>query len=147
MTELHRRPTRDQQARQRRRDAQQRRGRGAWPFPNDTPADRARTIANQLLADLAESDPAAAEKRRTQVHALGETWLGAAPAQTAGEWLTREEVAELAGVGVRAVSNWTHRGSRGRHLTRHPQGYSEREVHDFLAALRDPQTDTPEDSS
>lgn len=148
----HHRPgsTPDQRARQRRLDADTRRGRSRWPFPNDTPADRARTIANQLLRDLAQLDPDAAEQLRGQAHALGETWLGAAPQLTDGGWLTRQDVADLAGVDPRTVSWWTNRGTRAGFLTRHPEGYSEREVHDYLTALRDaphaPQEDTPDGS-
>lgn len=137
------RPTRDQRTAQRRRHDQPRSR--SWPFPDDRPVDRARTLANALLEQLAEAAPGAAAEFRSRAHHLGETWIGAAPDATAGDWLTRDEVAALAAVDPKTVSAWTHRGTRAGHLTRHPQGYHEREVVDFLAALRaapEPQEET-----
>ena len=131
------RPTRDQRTRQDRHDARTaRRGATAWPIPTDRPIDRARTLANALLEALDTADPAAADRIRDQAHQYGETWLGATAQQVAGEWLTRHDVARLAGVEPQTVSLWTTRGTSVGHLTRHPDGYAEREVVDYLAALR-----------
>ncbi|MEV1295219.1 hypothetical protein [Pseudonocardia sp. NPDC049635] len=141
-----RRPTRDQRTRHDRHDRRTARpGRSAWPIPTDRPIDRARTLANAALDALAAADPAAADRIRTQAHQYGETWLGAAPQPAAGEWLTREDVARLAGVEPQTVSLWTTRGTRAGHLIRHPDGYAEREVVDYLAALRGapPTEETP----
>jgi hypothetical protein len=44
-----------------------------WPFPGDTPTDRARRIANTLLALLPDDERA---RMTARAHALGETWLG-----------------------------------------------------------------------
>jgi hypothetical protein len=111
----------------------------AWPIPHDRPVDRARTITLGLLQALERADTLDAARDEvaaivSQARAWGETWLTSA--QVDGPWLTAQQVADLAGVGVGAVYMWT---SRNR-LTRHPQGYAEREVLDFLAARRGPHT-------
>lgn len=125
--------TRDQSIRQDRRDAaSQRPGRSRWPIPHDKPVDRARTLAGALLAALQKADPDAAADIMERAHRYGETWLGAAATTAQGPWLTRAQVAELAGVEPDTVSQWTTRGK----LTRHPNGYAEREVMDLLAAMR-----------
>lgn len=127
------RPTRDQAIRQQRRDAATRAGRGQWPIATDRPVDRARTLALAAVRELEKVDPDAARRLVERAHGWGETWLGGGGAVTAqGEWLTRAQVAALARVEPDTVSQWTTR----KKLTRHPQGYAEREVMDFLGSQR-----------
>lgn len=45
-----------------------------WPWPGDTALDRARRIANSLLALLPDAEQA---RHVATAHQLGETWLGA----------------------------------------------------------------------
>lgn len=127
------RQTRDEAIRDQRRTAAARAGKpGRWPIPTDTSTDRARTLANALYAALVAADPEAAAEIKDRAHGFGETWLGPQGTAAEGPWLTREEVARLAKVSPDTVSQWTSR----RKLTRHPGGYAEREVLDFLAARR-----------
>lgn len=49
-----------------------------WPWPADLPVDRARRIANSLLAELFEVRPEHARQHVAAAHRLGETWLGSA---------------------------------------------------------------------
>lgn len=45
----------------------------SWPWPGDTALDRARRIANSLLALLPDGER---ERHVATAHQLGETWLG-----------------------------------------------------------------------
>lgn len=133
------RPTRDQAIRDSRREAAAAAnpGRaGRWPVPDDKPIDRARTLANGLLDALEQADPARAAAIKAKAHGWGELWLGASGAAVEGPWLSRADVARLGRVAPDTVSQWTSRGTRAGKLIRHPNGYAEREVYDFLAALR-----------
>lgn len=143
------RQTRDEAIRDQRRTAAARAGKpGRWPIPTDTSTDRARTLASALYAALVAANPEAAAEIKDRAHGFGETWLGPQGTAAEGPWLTREEVAALAGVRPTSVSNWTSRGTPYGQLTRHPDGYAEREVLAFLGARRtrtpsgNPQEDT-----
>ena len=47
-----------------------------WPWPQDLPVDRARRIANSLLAQLDHLDHDEAAHNVAAAHRLGQTWLG-----------------------------------------------------------------------
>jgi len=47
-----------------------------WPWTADLPVDRARRIANSLLAEVFEVRPEQGRQHVAAAHRLGETWLG-----------------------------------------------------------------------
>lgn len=119
-----------------------------WPFPSDTPLDRARTLARALWAALNTHNP---EQAAQFLDAAGPEAVWLAPAHRApgeGRWLTRDQVALLGGVQPPVVSNWGSRGlsRRGerRTLTRHPEGWHPDEVHEFLAWRDQPTPPLPQ---
>lgn len=103
----------------------------AWPWPGDTPVERARWIANSLLALLpAEERPVWAAR----AHALGETWLG----ESLARWGTDDVVrpGEAAGIVHRTTADlrqWVKRG----HLARTGNGYRVGDVIDAAAKVRE----------
>lgn len=79
-----------------------------WPWPHDTPAERARLIANSLLSLLPEEDRAEMTRR---AHALGQTWLG----QDLLAWDNDDEVptataARIVHVRPSTIRKWRSRG-------------------------------------
>jgi hypothetical protein len=128
------------------------RKREPWPFGNDSPADRARTVAAFCWQALDEVDPGRAEEIRKLAARFGEdiylapTWSTVAP----GQLLTRAEVAELAHVTPTAVAMWGSRGIVRRHqrhyLVPRPGGrYHPDDVDAFLRLYNTPdhQPSTP----
>jgi hypothetical protein len=105
-----------------------------------TQLDEARTIARGLLRLVEQLSAQHAERVTRACTDQGITWLAPRMDLLDDEWLTRDQVAELGGVTAQAVSQWCSRGiPRGGQmvkLTRHPEGYSKREVMDFLELLR-----------
>lgn len=136
-----RRPTRDQAARQARRDSHP--TRKPWPVLTDrTAIHRARTTARLLHDACFSPDPrAAAEAITKAVRTAGETWLTPIPDLTPDDrLLTEREAAQLvcvAGVTVRA---WHNRGvlidGKRTFLRRVPGGYLEADVLAYDAAMR-----------
>ena len=89
-----------------------------WPWPGDTPTERARRIANSLLALLPEPER---DTWTAQAHAVGETWLGATLLRwSADDIITTAEAAELIHVGASTIRKWhsagqLHAQARGRY--------------------------------
>lgn len=87
----------------------------AWPWPGDTALDRARRIANSLLALLPVDDRPLLV---TQAHAFGETWLGESLLRwTPDDIVTTAEAAELVHMKPSTIRKWHSDGSlpnRGR---------------------------------
>lgn len=76
----------------------------AWPYPGDTPLQRARRIANSLLAMLPTPDR---EAMTARAHAFGETWLGATlMTYTPDQAITADLAAELLVVSERQIRGW-----------------------------------------
>lgn len=78
-----------------------------WPWPGDTPTERARRIANSLVALLPEPD-------RTlmiaKAHALGETWLGSSlVVHEPDETITTRDAAAMLCVGEDTIRAWATR--------------------------------------
>lgn len=141
------RPTRDQAARQARRDRNPRRP--TWPFPTDrTALDRARRLAQAALAVAETTNPTAAAQIREHARMYGETWLTSTPDRVAGtRRLTADEAAAIVGRRPKTIYSWTNRGvvwaGARHHLTRHPDGYDEAELLAFDAAMRGNHPNTP----
>lgn len=89
-----------------------------WPWPGDTPTERARRIANSLLTLLpADEQPTWI----AQARAVGETWLGADLVRwTADDIVTTATAADLVHVLPATIRRWHSDGelpnkSRGRY--------------------------------
>jgi hypothetical protein len=95
-----------------------------WPWPGETPTERARRIANSLLAALPEDDR---QRAITAARAVGETWLGEELlAWTEDDVVTTAQAAELVHVGPSTIRKWHSEGT----LPNVGQGrYRVRDVH------------------
>lgn len=79
-----------------------------WPWPGDTPTDRARRIANSLLVQLA---PDQQREAIVAARAVGETWLGADLLRfEADDIVTTEQAAQLVHVSPAMIRKWHSRG-------------------------------------
>lgn len=95
-----------------------------WPWPEDLPVDRARRIANSLLALLPDDEAA---RHVATARRLGETWLGANLLRfDVTDVVTTAEAAELVHVGASTIRKWhsegylpNHLGRQGRYVVAH----------------------------
>ena len=89
-----------------------------WPWPGDTPTERARRIANSLVALLPAHER---DFWVAKAHELGETWLGTSLARyTNDDVVSTAEAAALAYVGGSTIRKWHSLGQlkavgRGRY--------------------------------
>lgn len=75
-----------------------------WPWPEDTALERARRIANSLIALL---PPDEATIHIATAHRLGESWLGARLlAYTPDQAITTTQAAELLSVSRDVIRQW-----------------------------------------
>jgi hypothetical protein len=102
----------------------------AWPWPGDNPTERARRIANSLLALLpAEEVPV----WTARAHALGETWLGVDLIRwSSDDVLKPAEAARLVHRTTADLRRWVHNG----YLSRTGRGYRAGDVIDAAAEAR-----------
>jgi len=113
------------------------------PFPRLPPVERARRIANSLLALLPDAER---QTMTARAHAVGETWLGARLVTYADdEAITTRQAAELLCVSEAVIRQWAcmhhpadpdrrllaRAGRRGREQT-----YRVRDLLDASAAVR-----------
>lgn len=113
------------------------------PFPRLPPVERARRIANTLLALLPDAER---DTMTARAHALGETWLGATLlTYTDDQAITTRQAAELLCVSEGVIRNWActahpedpdrpllpRAGRTGRHQT-----YLVRNLLDASSAVR-----------
>lgn len=101
-----------------------------WPWPGDNATERARRIANSLLALLpAEERPV----WTARAHELGETWLGETLLRwTADDVVTPREAAALIGRTTADLRWWVHIGT----LKRNGKGYRVGDVLDASHTMR-----------
>lgn len=87
----------------------------SWPWPGDTTLDRARRIANSLLALLPAEER---ERHVATAHRLGETWLGGDLLRwTLDDVVSTAEAAGIIHVKPSTVRKWHSEGAlanRGR---------------------------------
>lgn len=103
-----------------------------WPWPGDTPCERARRIANALLLQLA---PEAQREAIRQARAVGETWLGPELLRwTDDDVITTAEAAELLHVREHTIRQWHSRD--GLPNAGQPGRYQVRTLLDFTARRR-----------
>lgn len=75
-----------------------------WPWPGDTATERARRIANSLLALLSADE---ASVHIATAHRLGETWLGERLlTYTPDQAITTAQAAELLSVSRDVIRQW-----------------------------------------
>lgn len=92
-----------------------------WPWPGDTACERARRIANSLLALLSEGERDIAVRR---AHAVGETWLGGSLIRhELDDKVSTAEAAQLIHVKPSTIRKWHSEGDlravgRGYYLVR-----------------------------
>lgn len=85
--------------------------RPAWPWPADTPLDRARRVAEFYRDALRRSDLDAADAIDEWAAARGQGWVvGARWTYDEDELLTLDEVADYTHVQVATVYRWHQRG-------------------------------------
>jgi hypothetical protein len=83
----------------------------AWPWPADTPLDRARRVAQSYRDALRRSDPDAAHALDTWAADHGQGWVRPqAWDYDENELLTLYEAAERASVRLRTIYQWHQRG-------------------------------------
>lgn len=89
----------------------------SWPWPGDSALDRARRIANSLLALLPDDERA---QHVATAHRYGETWLGEASVlEGPDDPVTTERAAEIAHVSQDVIRQWAcmpHPDDPGRPL-------------------------------
>lgn len=81
--------------------------RNPWPWPVDTPLDRARKVAHMYRGRLKALAPAACAEADQLVRHYGETWLlDKERLVEPGQELTTVQAAELAQVPVKRIREW-----------------------------------------
>lgn len=84
-----------------------------WPWPADTPTERARRVALSALAELEKVAPERARTFVDRITGMGEPWLRRAIVRYQDDdLLTAAEVADVCGVQPGTVDQWRHRGLR-----------------------------------
>jgi alkylhydroperoxidase/carboxymuconolactone decarboxylase family protein YurZ len=82
-----------------------------WPWPADTPTDRARRVAQSYRQALQRVAPATTAALDREFSALGETWVAPLLASVnLDEWVTIPTAAEYVGLTPAAVYKWVYRG-------------------------------------
>lgn len=100
------------------------------PFARLPPAERARRIANTLLALLPDAEQ---ETMRARAHAIGETWLGESLLRwTVDDVLPPREAAAVVHATPDKLRSWVHMGV----LARVGRGYRVGDVLDAAAEVR-----------
>jgi hypothetical protein len=101
-------------------DLDQQDQRNPWPWPVDTPLDRARKIATMYRRHLATAAPAVCATVDEAAREFGETWmLEREDLVDADRELTTAEAAELVQVPIRRIREWscaTHPDDRTKPL-------------------------------
>jgi hypothetical protein len=91
-----------------------------WPWPADTPLDRARRIASEFRDALSTRDPEEAARMEDRAVALGQGWIKPKVVQFEDdELLTFQEAADYCSVRPRTVDMWR---SRGLEVVQTPDG-------------------------
>lgn len=91
-----------------------------WPWPADSPLDRARRLLGSYRAALGKADPLACARIDEWALAHGQAWVvPAAWPYADDELITCQQVADLCHVEIRTVYHWHQ---RGLHYTRTPDG-------------------------
>ena len=104
-----------------------------WPWPGDNATDRARQIANSLLALLPDGER---ERCIRSARAVGETWLGANLMRwEVTDVVSTAEAAELIHMRASTIRKWHSQGYLANHQGRTGR-YVVADVLDCAAARR-----------
>ena len=107
-----------------------------WPWPADTPLDRARRIAQSYRDALFAHKPAECEHLDRKAAELGQGWIiPQVLVHSADDQLNTEQVAEFCNVQPRTVDAWRSRGLKAIE-TNEGIRYLVRDVLDFNAERR-----------
>lgn len=91
-----------------------------WPFPGDSPLDRARRTADSYRTGLMAADPDACAKLDAQAIRRGQGWIVPQRATyQMDDLVTAELLADYCYVKVRTVDEWVQRGLK---VTNTPDG-------------------------
>lgn len=112
--------------------------RDPWPFPADTPLERARRIARSYRNALLNTDPDECRRLDDKATELGQAWVRPLPVdpENLDALLTADQIGELFTIDPRTVRMW---GYRGRLEVRGSSGkpvYRLGDVIDYMAAVR-----------
>lgn len=112
--------------------------RDPWPFPADTPLERARRIAHSYRSALLNTDPEECRRLDDKAAELGQGWIR--PLQVDPDnleaLLTADQIGELFTIDPRTVRMWGYRrrvevrGSNGKPV------YRLGDVIDYMAMVR-----------
>jgi len=82
-----------------------------WPWPADTPTERARRVARAYRDAYALVAPERCRELDQRVQGLGQVWIVPAVAQyTDNDLLTVDEIADFCGVQPGTIDQWRARG-------------------------------------
>lgn len=82
-----------------------------WPWPGDSPLDRARRVARTYRDSLHSLDPALCATVDQRCRDLGQSWIVPKPlTYSADDQLTADEVADMCDVQPSTVRQWKRRG-------------------------------------
>ena len=82
-----------------------------WPWPGDSPLDRARRVARTYRDALERVDPELCQQLDKRARELGQTWVQPRPlAHDHDDLLTAREVADMCDVMPNTVRQWKRRG-------------------------------------
>jgi len=113
-----------------------------WPFPADTPLERARKIAQSYRSALLNTDPAICAKLDERAMEIGQKWIK--PVDVEGDLdtlMTAMQVADMFGLDARTVRQWGTRGHIERLQSDGKPVYLLRDVIDYMAATRRDRSD------
>lgn len=108
-----------------------------WPYPADTPLERARKIAQSYRRALLNVDPAECMKMDDRATAVGQKWIK--PVEVEGDLdtlMSATQVADMFGLDARTVRQWGIRGHIERLQSDGKPVYLLRDVIDYMAATR-----------
>jgi hypothetical protein len=109
-----------------------------WPFPADTPLERARRIAQSYRAALLAIAPEHCHRLDEKAVDLGQGWVRPMESDVVDldEALTAEQIGQLLSVAPRTVRMWGYRGHIERLDDDGRPRYRFRDVLDYLARTR-----------
>lgn len=86
-----------------------------WPYPGDTPLQRARRWAQAYRQHLRTANPELCAALDDAARAYGDTWLvETLVTVNDDDLLTTAEAAELVGVDIETIRQWRKRGYKSR---------------------------------
>lgn len=109
-----------------------------WPFPGDSPAARARRVAQAYRAMLDHHAPRACADLDRRMRNMGQHWVvpGVVTQYDPEQWLSPAEAAELACVEVDAIRQMRRRGIIAGRRNGRQWEYQVREIESAFTRVR-----------